>query len=74
MSSSSYKPCVDQFKGCLVGALIGDCLGAPFESNSFAGGISMKRITNLINPQILGTKEKGSKRFTDDTAMSKSVC
>ncbi|XP_066932938.1 ADP-ribosylhydrolase ARH3-like [Clytia hemisphaerica] len=73
MAKSNYKPCVDQFKGCLVGALIGDCLGAPFESNSFTGGISMQRITNLINPLKLESKREGSKRFTDDTAMSKSV-
>ena len=37
----------DKFRGCLVGALLGDCLGAPFEGDSL-GPISRHRIENVI--------------------------
>lgn len=71
---SIFKPPLDRFQGCLVGALIGDCLGAPFENTCFAGGIPKERIVNTINPEKMSTKENGSRKYTDDTAMTKSIC
>ena len=73
---SAWKVPVDRFQGCLVGALIGDCLGAPFEGMAFSGGIPQERIMLVISPERLKTKKnwKGTKQFTDDTAMLRSVC
>lgn len=37
----------DKFRGCLVGAILGDCLGSPFEGLSF-GPIPRKVIENDV--------------------------
>ena len=72
----SLKSSLDRFQGCLVGALIGDCLGAPFEGSCWAEGrgIAKEKIIKLINPNQMNLKDNGSKLYTDDTAMAKSVC
>lgn len=38
----------DKFYGVLVGGVIGDCLGAPFESVSLRKGIKLERIIRKI--------------------------
>lgn len=35
-----------KFKGSMIGALLGDCLGAPFEGDSH---VSRRILTNYIN-------------------------
>lgn len=35
-----------KFKGSMIGALLGDCLGAPFEGDSH---VSKRILTNYIN-------------------------
>lgn len=73
-------PSKDRCKGTLSGALIGDCLGAPFESNFWKdNGIDKATIfeklkidRNNDEIQLLSENNK-KKRFTDDSAMTKSV-
>eukprot|EP00795_Rhopilema_esculentum_P012346 gene12346-2997_t len=65
----------DKFRGCLVGAIIGDCLGAPFEGSS-RGCISREKIETLIGLQSkkLAKASNGSFEYTDDSAMARSIC
>ncbi|XP_065662079.1 ADP-ribosylhydrolase ARH3 isoform X1 [Hydra vulgaris] len=64
----------DRFQGCLVGSVIGDCLGAPFEMQNWnENGIPRQKILSVINPKELADKYIQLK-YTDDTAMAKSVC
>lgn len=37
-----------KFKGCLMGALLGDCLGAPFEGDPLTGG-AVKVVQNYFD-------------------------
>ncbi|XP_071792704.1 ADP-ribosylhydrolase ARH3-like [Asterias amurensis] len=66
-----------RFRGSLVGAVAGDCLGAPYECGTQLpeGGTLMSEVVKFM--QNLGKnidKEKGRKfAFTDDTAMARSV-
>ena len=55
----------DKFRGCLVGALLGDCLGAPFEGLS-SGPISRDKIENTIGlkSRKLASARAGSFEFT----------
>lgn len=40
----------ERFQGALVGAVVGDCLGAPFEFDTRTNGIPMDKILKKINP------------------------
>ena len=55
----------DKFRGCLVGALLGDCLGAPFEGQSL-GPIPRKEIESVIGlkSESLASAKAGSYEFT----------
>ncbi|KAG8191421.1 hypothetical protein JTE90_020676 [Oedothorax gibbosus] len=60
---------LSKFKGSLIGALVGDCLGAPFE---LKGKVSPKVLEKYINNLL----NKGSKQiisYTDDTSMTLSI-
>jgi poly(ADP-ribose) glycohydrolase ARH3 len=54
------NPTSDQFRGCLLGAALGDALGAPFE-----GGPVERCLWKLI-----GVTRRGEMRWTDDTQMT----
>ncbi|XP_015910924.2 ADP-ribosylhydrolase ARH3 [Parasteatoda tepidariorum] len=58
-----------RFRGCLVGSLIGDCLGAPFE---FIDPVSEKKLTNFFTDIFNGETDR-IYPYTDDTAMALSV-
>ena len=61
-----------KFRGCLLGSLIGDCLGAPFEGDVMTTGgklILQKYFDKLEGPYF----KAPVKAYTDDTAMTKSV-
>lgn len=67
----------DRVRGCMVGAVLGDCLGAPVEC-TYWSGISKKAVRKRFDAY----KEKGSDqvvenqslmRYTDDTAMARQV-
>lgn len=61
-----------KFRGCLVGSLIGDCLGAPYEGEDVTNG--EKIIIQRYFDKLEGTQFIGPYRqYTDDTAMTKSV-
>lgn len=61
------------YEGALVGALVGDCLGAPFEfSLGKDHDKAMNRITKFFKKVDEG-KKKGKCEYTDDTAMLRSV-
>lgn len=61
-----------KFKGCLLGSLIGDCLGAPYEGQFVTSGekiIIQRYFDKLDGPKFIGPH----RQYTDDTAMTKSV-
>lgn len=57
-----------RFRGALLGVLIGDCCGAPFEGRRVNPATLSDQIDNILksSPDML--------KFTDDTAMTKSTC
>ena len=72
---------LDRMRGCMVGAVLGDCLGAPVECTHWYG-IDRKVVRKHFDVYI----EKGSKevmrkqnngknilKYTDDTAMARQV-
>lgn len=61
-----------KFRGCLLGSLLGDCLGAPYEGDFVTDGD--KIIIQRYFDKLSGSKFIGPYRsYTDDTAMTKSV-
>ncbi|KAK3095103.1 hypothetical protein FSP39_010370 [Pinctada imbricata] len=66
---------LSRFKGALVGAVLGDCIGAYFEFE-WAPSIEKEKIVNLVNKIEAESKKDKKKKvweFTDDTAMTRSV-
>ncbi|XP_019874408.2 ADP-ribosylhydrolase ARH3 isoform X2 [Aethina tumida] len=61
-----------KFRGAMLGSLMGDCLGAPFEFDNVTLGdrlVIQKYFDKLEDP----TLKVPYKKYTDDTAMLKSV-
>lgn len=61
-----------KFRGCLLGSLIGDCLGAPYEGDCVTDGeriIIQRYFDKLESSKFVGPY----RQYTDDTAMTKSV-
>ncbi|KAL1490314.1 hypothetical protein ABEB36_013030 [Hypothenemus hampei] len=61
-----------KFRGSLLGSLMGDCLGAPFEGELVSSGdkiIIQRYFDKMEKPEYEGP----FKKYTDDTAMMKSV-
>lgn len=59
-----------RFRGCLVGALLGDCLGAPFEMDPKASpSVLNSYFKRLHDPNL----KVPYKQYTDDTAMTRCV-
>jgi len=55
-----------KFQGCMVGGLIGDCLGAPFESEYWSqNGISKEKLTKKLfdNNGNLKSKKKYTGKY-----------
>lgn len=61
----------DKIRGCLVGALIGDCLGAPVEC-IYWDGLSPDRVEKQFEKYATDSPGKIYK-YTDDTAMARQV-
>ena len=67
---------LDRIRGCMVGAVLGDCLGSPVEC-TYWYGIKQKSVRKHFDAY----KQKGSKlgrtgplmKYTDDTAMARQV-
>ncbi|XP_066156542.1 ADP-ribosylhydrolase ARH3-like isoform X2 [Euwallacea fornicatus] len=61
-----------KFRGCLLGSLMGDCLGAPFEGQDVSSGdkiIIQRYFDKMEDPTFKGP----FKKYTDDTAMMLSI-
>ena len=62
---------LDRFKGCMVGAVLGDCLGAPLEF------VSVFRLPiDEVEEYFESLDDKDCTRiypYTDDTAMARQV-
>jgi len=68
--ASTTGSLVNKFRGCLVGGLVGDCLGQPFEGEAL---IAAQHINNYFR-QLMDPKVKVPyKPYTDDTAMAKNT-
>jgi len=61
-----------KYRGALLGSLLGDCLGAPYEGDEISSGdriIIQRYFDKMDNTPYQGP----FKKYTDDTAMMKSV-
>ncbi|XP_068249415.1 ADP-ribosylhydrolase ARH3-like [Palaemon carinicauda] len=59
-----------KFRGCMVGALMGDCFGAPFEGDiNISRSVLNSYFKRLLDPDL----KVPYKSYTDDTAMARSV-
>ena len=61
---------LSKYRGTLVGALVGDCLGANYEGISCI--IPFGEVTDYTMSRIKDKKD--SIRYTDDSAMTRAVC
>lgn len=64
-------PSLQRFQGALLGALVGDVLGAEYEGRAEAVGDA--RVVEAALLERLSSR-KMVLRYTDDTAMTRSVC
>lgn len=63
-----------RFQGCLVGAVVGDCIGAPFEVTGVKGGPgSYEPVLDFINKLGVEVNKPEQLKYTDDTAMARCV-
>ena len=62
---------LSKFRGCLVGALLGDALGESLEG-CYNQPISMTTVTE--HTMVSKTKESRVLNYTDDTAMTRAIC
>ena len=61
-----------RFRGSLVGALVGDCLGAYWETQSWTGTHPIDKVKAKIQEQIQQTSSGKAPviSYTDDTALT----
>lgn len=62
---------LSRFRGCLVGALIGDCLGSYYEGSPPC--LPWEDVVQYTKSTIK-RNTKGSLEYTDDTAMTRAIC
>lgn len=67
MSTSSFFA---KFRGCLIGALVGDCLGAPFEGEE---RVSISSLCNYFQEWLKDGPKTKLLKYTDDTAATRAV-
>lgn len=71
--SSGITSLASKFRGCLIGGLLGDCIGAPFEGDF---PVSKTVLKNYLSNLLSDTSKTGTLQmlpYTDDTAMTLSV-
>lgn len=61
---------LNKYRGALVGALVGDCLGSHYEGISII--IPWEEVTDYTMTRI--NDIKGSIPYTDDSAMTRAIC
>ena len=66
---------LDKFRGCLIGAVVGDCLGSPVECKYWDGIDPAKVIKRFSTYKEHGQDAMSSKvyKYTDDTAMARQL-
>ena len=64
-----------RFRGALVGALVGDCMGAYWEMGSWKGTHPIEDVRSKMEEQIRQTKSKKAPviSYTDDSALTFAV-
>ncbi|KAG6929160.1 ADP-ribosylhydrolase like 2, partial [Chelydra serpentina] len=77
--AARLPPARGRFRGCLAGALLGDCLGATFEGRDVVALPELLRYLRGLEPpgRAGGSAEEADGRetlcYTDDTAMARCV-
>ena len=64
---------LSKFRGCLLGGLIGDCIGSPFEGDKVVGRGALLSYFNKLLTTDKSSRSLQIYGYTDDTAMMKSV-
>lgn len=62
---------IDKFRGAMVGAVVGDCLGSPVECQYWRG-ISKSKMDSIFE-NYRQEKAKDKYAYTDDTAMARQI-
>jgi len=57
-------------RGCLVGALLGDCLGSPYEGDNNVSKVVLQNYFDKLSGPYF---KSPIKQYTDDTAMTKCI-
>lgn len=72
MAESPVASVMSRFRGCLIGALVGDCFGKPFED---AGKATIESVKKFVDNVEAEKSKKNAKilHYTDDTEMRLSV-
>lgn len=73
-TKSEDNSLISKYRGCLLSALLGDCLGAPYEQDYWDDLPSPTQIDSYIIQLLKGDLKVPVKQYTDDTAMTFSVC
>lgn len=62
----------NRFRGAIVGALVGDCLGAYWERQSWKGVHPIEEVRERLLSQVKETQSKKAPpiSYTDDTALT----
>ena len=62
-------------RGALLGALVGDCLGAYWENQSWIGAHPIEKVRERIREQVRQTKSGKAPviTYTDDTALTFAI-
>merc|ERR1719319_1440920 len=63
---------LDRFQGCMLGALVGDCIGAEFEFIRGERLVPRQQVTAHLAAVKAG-KRGEPERYTDDTAMARQI-
>ncbi|KAF7490972.1 ADP-ribose glycohydrolase ARH3 [Sarcoptes scabiei] len=73
-TQSSIVSLMSKFRGCLLGGLVGDCFGSPYEGEML---IADESVQKFLAKQLEEQSEKAIGfqilNYTDDTAMTKSI-
>eukprot|EP00095_Tigriopus_kingsejongensis_P002495 snap_masked-scaffold64_size435223-processed-gene-2.12 protein:Tk02495 transcript:snap_masked-scaffold64_size435223-processed-gene-2.12-mRNA-1 annotation:"poly(adp-ribose) glycohydrolase arh3" len=67
-------PLQERFRGCMLGAVLGDCLGGPLEFQNGNAPFPFSRLKREFRLyDDMETERDGTLEYTDDTAMARQV-